>query len=319
MDSIQASGMVTIGVDPHPGSHTAAALNEHGMLLESITVSNDAAGLKKLKRFCTKFKQRRWAIEGAGNSYIYPFVRSCLKQTESVFAVTPNLTSQYRRRGNDPKDDKTDAVNAARVLLANPQLTAYSPFKAQRQAQQLTRQQRRLSQQLKANRMALVELEDHKLKASIKAVIKALKKALAELIRELKTIIKEHAAPLLSPLGVGPVVAGIILAEVGLVSRFRSRNAFAAYAGCAPLSKQSGKSKQVRVNYKGNRRLNYAIHIIALNRMRQDEQTQTFLARKRQEGHSQRTMRVLKTYITRELYRLLKQLELKPLFQSSLS
>jgi hypothetical protein len=71
----------------------------------------------------------------------------------------------------------------------------------------------------------------------------------------------------------------------------------------------------VRVNYKGNRRLNYAIHIIALCRMRQDEDTQTFLARKRQEGHNQReAMRVLKTYIACEVYQLLKQLELEPLF-----
>lgn len=76
--------------------------------------------------------------------------------------------------------------------------------------------------------MALKELEDSKLKASIKAVIKALKKALADLSKQLKAMVKEHAAPLLSPLGVGPVVAGIILAEVGLVARFRSRNAFAA-------------------------------------------------------------------------------------------
>ena len=54
--------------------------------------------------------------------------------------------------------------------------------------------------------------------------------------------------------------------------------------------------------------------------MRQDEKSRTLLARKRQEGHSQReAIRVLKTYIARELYQLLKQLELKPLFQSSLS
>ena len=54
--------------------------------------------------------------------------------------------------------------------------------------------------------------------------------------------------------------------------------------------------------------------------LRQDEKSRTLLARKRQEGHSQReAIRVLKTYIARELYQLLKQLELKTLFQSSLS
>lgn len=70
----------------------------------------------------------------------------------------------------------------------------------------------------------------------------------------------------------------------------------------------------MQVNYKGNRRLNYAFHIVALNRMRRDEKTQTFLARKRSEGHSQReAIRILKTYIAREVYQLLKVLELEPL------
>lgn len=82
MNSIQASGMITIGVDPHPGSHTAA-LNEHGMLLGSITIDNDAAGLKQLKRFSNKFKQRRWAIEGAGNSYSILLLGTVLKKLRS--------------------------------------------------------------------------------------------------------------------------------------------------------------------------------------------------------------------------------------------
>ena len=155
MNSIQASDMVTIGVDPHPGSHTAAALDRNGKFLASITVENDAAGLTKLKQWSVGFSARRWAIEGAGNNYIYPFVHQCFEQGEVVFSITPNLTSQYRRRGNDRKDDETDAVNAARALLANPKLSDYRPFVAQRQAQHLTRQHRRLSKQLKANRMAL--------------------------------------------------------------------------------------------------------------------------------------------------------------------
>jgi hypothetical protein len=32
--------MITLGVDPHPGSHTVAALDPNGATLASITVSN---------------------------------------------------------------------------------------------------------------------------------------------------------------------------------------------------------------------------------------------------------------------------------------
>lgn len=245
MNSIPASGIITIGVDPHPGSHTAAALDSNGRCLGSIRVVNDAEGREKLKRWAERFSAHRWAVEGTGNSYIYPLVSDCLGQGEQVFAITPNLTSQYRNRGNDRKDDETDAVNAARALLANPKLPAYRPFVAQRQAQQLTRQQRRLSKQLKANRMALKELTDPSLKPALAAVIKALKQALAELAKQLATLVKQYAAPLLKPLGIGPLVAGMVLAEVGLVSRFRSRDAFAAYAG-PPLPNSQGAANGCR-------------------------------------------------------------------------
>ena len=37
--------MITLGLDPHPDSHTVAALDENGTTLASLTVTNDAGGL----------------------------------------------------------------------------------------------------------------------------------------------------------------------------------------------------------------------------------------------------------------------------------
>ena len=315
MSSIQTD-VVTIGVDPHPTTHTAAALNNNGKVLESLTVSHSNKGLKKLKTWGQSFGRRRWAVEGIGNSYIYPFVVSLLGEGEKVFAVSPNLTSQYRTRGNQMKSDEVDAVNAARALLANPNLGPYRPSAPQKQAQGLTRHYQRLREQLKANEMALREV-DKNLQAAIQSAIAGLKQALAALEKQMKVLTQEYAAPLLVERGVGPVVASLLLAEAGSPERFSSRDAFALYAGCAPLSRSSGRTAKVQVNYKGNRRLNYAIHIIALNRMRTDERTKTFLTRKKKEGKTQReAMRCLKTYIARELFGKLKQLNLPPLAAS---
>ncbi|MBS3946802.1 MAG: hypothetical protein KGZ57_00660 [Dethiobacter sp.] len=47
-----------IGVDPHPGSHTAAALDPNGMLLDNLSVSNDQAGLANLKRWALGFRAK---------------------------------------------------------------------------------------------------------------------------------------------------------------------------------------------------------------------------------------------------------------------
>jgi hypothetical protein len=48
MSSIQA-GIITIGIDPHPSTHTATALDENGKVLESLTIRHSSKGLEKLR------------------------------------------------------------------------------------------------------------------------------------------------------------------------------------------------------------------------------------------------------------------------------
>ena len=94
MSTIQTS-LVTIGVDPHPTTHTAAALDGNGRVLGSLTVSHSKMGLQKLRAWAEAFEGRRWAVEGVGNAYIYPFVTALLAQDERVYAISPNLTSGF--------------------------------------------------------------------------------------------------------------------------------------------------------------------------------------------------------------------------------
>jgi transposase len=131
MSTIQTS-LVTIGVDPHPTTLTAAALDGNGRVLGNLTVSHSNKGLQKLRVWAEALEERQWVIEGVGNSYIYPFVAALLVQDEQVYAISPNLTSHYRTRGNEMKSDEVDAANAARALLANPNLTSYRPSTCQK-------------------------------------------------------------------------------------------------------------------------------------------------------------------------------------------
>ena len=114
--------MITLGLDPHPGSHTVVALDESGVSLGHLTVANTEEGLTRLHEFSVQFTARRWAVEGAGNHFISIFVGQLLSRGESVFSISPSLTSQYRARRGRKKNDIIDAANVARVLLANPQL-----------------------------------------------------------------------------------------------------------------------------------------------------------------------------------------------------
>jgi len=300
--------MVTIGLDPHPDSHTVAALDENGTTLASLAVANNAEGLMKLHQFALPFPKRRWAVEGAANRFILPFVCELLKQGETVHHIPPNLTSQYRARLSRKKNDVVDASNAARALLANPELPAFRPSEGQREFQDLTRTQRRLSEQLKANRMALQALDpSSSARSALTQVIHVLEEQLAELSKQMKTLVKTLAPALLELLGVGPVVASVILGEVGTIERFANEGQFASYCGAAPVERGSGKNSRMQLNHGGNRRLNWALHIIALTRSRCDERTRTLLAKLKARGKTQRaSLRVLKTYIARELFRHLK-------------
>jgi len=301
--------MVTIGLDPHPDSHTVAALDENGTTLASLAVANNAEGLLKLHQFALPFPEHRWAVEGAANRFILPFVCELLKQGEVVHHIPPNLTSQYRARLGRKKNDVVDASNAARALLANPRLPAFQPGESQQEFQDFTRTQRRLSEQLKANRMAFQALgRDSSARSALAQVIQVLEEQLVELSKQMKTLVKTFAPTLLELLGVGPVVASVILGEVGNVGRFVNEGQFASYCGAAPVERGSGKNSRMQLNHGGNRRLNWALHIVALTRSRCDERTKALLAKLKGRGKTQRaSLRILKTYIAREMFRQLKR------------
>lgn len=77
------------------------------------------------------------------------------------------------------------------------------------------------------------------------------------------------------------------------------------------MERSSGSRDAARVNTQGNRRMNYVLHMMAQVRLRTDGgRSRGLLERKQKEGKSKRAaLRVLKTYIARELYRELKAIE----------
>ena len=252
--------MITIGLDPHPDSHTVAALDENGAMLAALTVSSNVEGLAQLHRFTLAFVKRCWAVEGAANRYILPFVGELLEQGEVVHHIPPNLTSQYRARAGRKKNDVVNASNAARALPANPKLPVFQPGEYQRELQDLTRTQRRLSEQLKANTMVLQTLHtSSSVHAALMQVVRVLRAQLAELSKRMKALVKALAPTLLELLGVGPIVASVILGEVGTIGRFGNEGQFASYCGAAPVERGSGKNSRMQLNHGGNRRLNWAL------------------------------------------------------------
>ena len=128
---------------------------------------------------------------------------------------------------------------------------------------------------------------------------------------ELKTTITglvESLTPqLLQQPGIGPNTAAQIYIAWSHPRRCRNEAAFARLAGVAPLEASSGQRTRHRLNRRGDRQLNQAIHTIAISRSRYCPKTRAYIAKRTSEGKTTReTRRCLKRYIARQLYRLLE-------------
>ena len=88
--------------------------------------------------------------------------------------------------------------------------------------------------------------------------------------------------------GVGAIVAATVIGDVGDISRFPTRDHFAAYNGTAPIEVSSGGRRKVfRLSRRGNRRMNHAIHMAAVTQIRHRHgEGRAYSERKRAEGHS---------------------------------
>lgn len=302
--------MVIIGVDPHPASHTAAVLDENGKILDHKTVHNDQAGIQALSQWAAVYPKRIWAIEGASNPFSRALCTHLLGRDEQLHHIHPSMTSQYRSRQTKAKTDEIDAENAARVLLANPHLPRYRQSVQHHQLQVLTRTRFKLARQLKANRMALQQLPETDVlsaaRTALQQVMESLSQAIKQLEAQLRLLVQKECPGLLRPCGIGAVVAATILAEIGDINRFQTRDQFARYCGAAPVPRGSGGTWRWCVNPGGNRRMNYVLHIIVLTRMRFDDRTKQYVIKHRNAGKPLRAiLRNLKTIVAREVFTLL--------------
>lgn len=101
------------------------------------------------------------------------------------------------------------------------------------------------------------------------------------------TALTGQAAPdLLARPGVGVQVAAQLLITAGdNPNRLTSEASFVHLAGVAPIPASSGKRRhRHRLNRGGDRAANNALYTVALSRMRYDERTRAYVARRTQRG-----------------------------------
>ena len=127
------------------------------------------------------------------------------------------------------------------------------------------------------------------------------KKKLAAAVRASGTTVTEI-------FGVGPAVAAAVLGDVGDISRFASKDSFAAYNGTAPVEVSSGGRVVYRLSLRGNRRMNHAVHMAAVTQIRfPSSQGRAYYDKKIAEGKtSKEALRALKRQVSDALYQKMK-------------
>jgi transposase len=104
--------------------------------------------------------------------------------------------------------------------------------------------------------------------------------------------------------GIGPLGAAIILGHTGNIDRFPTSGHFARYTGSAPIAASSGPKQRHRLNPRGNRQLNRALHVAAVTQVRNDTPGRTYYRRKLEEAKSRKeALRALKRQIAKVVYR----------------
>jgi transposase len=136
----------------------------------------------------------------------------------------------------------------------------------------------------------IVELE------GIDNKIKAIKK-------ELRDLIQARGSTLMDLTGIGPSGAARLLVDVGDIHRFADRDKFAWWNGTAPLDACSGEQNRHRLSRAGNRRINRALHIMAVVQLRNRTEGRAYFDANKAVGKtSTEAMRALKRRLSNVVY-----------------
>jgi transposase len=332
--------MVMIGVDPHKGSHTAVAVDGDERELDELRLRSSTKQCDVLLDWADRYPERRWAIESA-SGLGYLLAQQLVAAGEDVVDVPPTLSARVRvldstkASKNDPHDARSAAIVALRHrhlrpvvaddhtailrMLANrhhalgrlrtqavcrlhAQLANLKPgglpgtFTASRARELLETVAAGNGVVAERKHQAAVLLDDV---VRIDSEVRAIK-------RRMSVAVQAAGTSLLEIYGVGPVVASIVLGHVVDIGRFPTCGHFASYTGVAPIEASSGPKKRHRLNPRGNRQLNHALHIIAVAQISHPSAGRIYYDRKIGEGKTKKeAIRALKRRIADVVYRAL--------------
>jgi transposase len=273
---------VMISVDPHKASKTAAVLDPATKtVIASERFANTRAGYQQLRGFGDRWQQRRWAVEGCHGAGRL-LAQRLVADGEVVLDVPAKLAARVRvySQGHGRKTDVDDAVAIGLAALNSDGVTTVRADDllvslrllcdrrdelAALRTQAVCRIHRLLAELtpggthrgLRASRAEQL-LAKLRPAGAVDAVrlqlahqhledIRALDAKMKTVREQIAALVEQTNTRLTDLYGIGPLIAGRILAEVSGIARFPSRHHFASYNGTAPIDASSGDQVRHRL------------------------------------------------------------------------
>lgn len=293
--------MVTIGIDAHKGTLTAVAVDELGREIAERTFRSTSEGHFQLVCWGARWPERRFATEDCRH-LTRRLESDLLAAGETVARVHTRLMASERRGGRERgKSDPIDALAVARVVLREPDLPVArldGPTRELRllvdHREALVRERTRLQNRLRwhlhelepaleirARSLRTAAVLDHvadalrqlsglvaELAGDLLDRCRELNRRINDLEKRIRPIVRSLGPLLLAIPGCGVLSAAKILGETADAGRFPSSAAFARFNGSAPIPVWSSNANRFRLNRGGNRRINTALHMIAVTQLR---------------------------------------------------
>jgi len=293
---------VIIGMDPHNRSATIEVVDERAQVLAVGRYGTDKIGYAQMLAAGRKHPDRVWAIEGC-NGIGKHIAHRLVHDGETVFDVPPKLSAQVRvfATGNGRKTDPVDAHSVATVALRTPHLVRVNVDPelvvmgmlvdrrdelGRARTQTINRLHRVLlelfpggAKQFLSSHQArallatarprdIVGKTRRRLAVELVGELEGIDKKIKIAEKDLKELVLARGSTLMDLHGIGPSGAARLLPDVGDIRRFADRDRFASSNGTAPLDAASADQKQHRLSRAGNRRVNRALHIMAVVQLR---------------------------------------------------
>jgi transposase len=301
---------VIIGMDPHKRSATIEIINDREKILAQGRFGTDRDGYRAMLTLGRKHKDRVWAVEGC-NGIGRHLAQRLVADGETVVDVPAKLSARVRvfdtgqGRKTDPVDAHSVAVAALRAkglrqvvvddaTVALRLLVDRRDTLGQARTDLLNRIHKLLLELLPGGAKKflsapqarallttvrprdLVGRTRRRLASDLITDLVHVDKKIKTANKELTELVAATGSGLQDLNGVGPSGAARLIGDVADISRFATRGHFAAWNGTAPLDASSGDQTRHRLSRAGNRRINRALHIMAVVQLRHDTEGRAY-------------------------------------------